>query len=206
MQQGRPLMERDPCPDRILDDIGASFGMGAVGGSFFHFVKGLRNSPNGARFAGGMEGVRMNVPRVAGHFAVWCGLFSACDCAIVFARQKEDHYNSIIAGAATGGILAARQGLRAVACASLQGGAILALVSGFGIMMTGLPDAGSKPVDDPFSPHGERSYLEGLFGAYKRRVQGGATSSSNKTETCKEPQMPETFDVPSTPPPSFEYK
>ncbi|KAF2923811.1 hypothetical protein DAI22_07g221600 [Oryza sativa Japonica Group] len=134
--------------------------MGAVGGSFFHFVKGLRNSPSGAWFAGGMEGVRMNAPRVAGGFAVWCGLFSACDCALVSVRQKEDPYNSIIAGAATGGILAARQGLP--------------LVSSFGIMMNRLPDAGSMPV--------------------------------NKTETCKEPQMPETFDVPSTPPPSFEYK
>ncbi|XP_052161310.1 mitochondrial import inner membrane translocase subunit TIM17-2-like [Oryza glaberrima] len=174
MQQARPSMERDPCPDRILDDIGASFGMGAVGGSFFHFVKGLRNSPSGARFAGGMEGVRMNAPRVAGGFAVWCGLFSACDCALVSVRQKEDPYNSIIAGAATGGILAARQGLRVVARASLQGAVLLALVSSFGIMMNRLPDAGSMPV--------------------------------NKTETCKEPQKPETFDVPSTPPPSFEYK
>ncbi|KAF0907225.1 hypothetical protein E2562_015732 [Oryza meyeriana var. granulata] len=219
MQQSRLIMERDPCPDRIIDDIGVAFGMGAVGGSFFHFVKGLRNSPNGARIAGGMQAVLMNAPRVAGSFAVWGGLFSACDCAVVFARQKEDPYNAIIAGAATGGILSARQGLRAVVGSSLTGAVYLALFSGFGIMMNSLPvpgtgsvliddpftvdpvpNTGSIPVDDPFSPHVEKSHVGGhLMDYFRRRVEGGATNSSNKTETL------ETLDVPSVPTPSYEY-
>ena len=38
---------REPCPDRILDDIGAAFGMGAVGGGIWHFGKGVYNSPRG---------------------------------------------------------------------------------------------------------------------------------------------------------------
>uniref|UniRef100_J3MMS7 Uncharacterized protein n=1 Tax=Oryza brachyantha TaxID=4533 RepID=J3MMS7_ORYBR len=148
---GTPETSREPCPDRILDDVGGAFGMGAVGGSVFHFLKGTYNSPNGERLVGGAQAVRMNVPRIAGGWGVWCTLFSTCDCAMVLACQKEDPYNAIIVGAATSGILAICQGLCSVLSASVQGGVLLALVSGFGIMMHKLPerDIGSMPVDDP---------------------------------------------------------
>ena len=46
---------REPCPDRILDDIGGAFGMGAVGGGLWHLIKGAKNSPGGARTRGGIE-------------------------------------------------------------------------------------------------------------------------------------------------------
>ncbi|KAA8523173.1 hypothetical protein F0562_009596 [Nyssa sinensis] len=65
---GTPETSREPCPDRILDDIGGAFGMGAVGGSAFHFIKGVYNSPKGERFVGGTQAVRMNAPRVGGSF------------------------------------------------------------------------------------------------------------------------------------------
>ena len=66
------LTDRDcPCPGRILTDTGSAFAVGAVGGSFYHFVKGLRNAPTGARFTGGLEAVRMNAPRIGSSFAVW---------------------------------------------------------------------------------------------------------------------------------------
>ncbi|CAI0548616.1 unnamed protein product [Linum tenue] len=74
---GTPETSREPCPDRILDNIGGAFGMGAVGGSVFHFIKGVYNSPVGTRLTGGTQAVRMNAPRVRGSFAVWGGLFSA---------------------------------------------------------------------------------------------------------------------------------
>ena len=47
---------REPCPDRILDDLGAAFGMGAVGGGIWHFGKGVYNSPRGysQRLTGGL--------------------------------------------------------------------------------------------------------------------------------------------------------
>ncbi|XP_062189982.1 mitochondrial import inner membrane translocase subunit TIM17-2-like [Phragmites australis] len=99
------LTEREPCPDCILGDVGMAFAIGAVRGSAFHFIKGLCNSPNGTPFAGGMEAMHMNVPRVGGSLAVWAGLFCACDCALVYMRQKEDPWNCILSGAATGGIL-----------------------------------------------------------------------------------------------------
>ncbi|MBA0784008.1 hypothetical protein Gotri_001634 [Gossypium trilobum] len=108
---GTPETSREPCPDRILDDLGGAFGMGAVGGAAFHFLKATNNSPSGSRLIGGTQAVRMNAPRVGGSFAVWGGLFSTFDCTMVYVRQKEDPWNSIIAGAATGGFLSMRQGL-----------------------------------------------------------------------------------------------
>jgi import inner membrane translocase subunit TIM17 len=130
-----PDLNRQPCPDRILEDVGNAFGMGTVGGSLFHFVKGLRNSPNGHRLAGGATAVRMNAPRIGGNFAVWGALFSTFDCAMVYARKKEDPWNSIVAGAATGGLLQLRKGILATGRGAVFGGAILALIEGAGIML-----------------------------------------------------------------------
>lgn len=60
------------------------------------------------RFTGSMVAVKQRAPIVGGQFAVWGGLFSTIDCSLVYLRKKEDPWNSIISGAATGGILAAR--------------------------------------------------------------------------------------------------
>ncbi|XP_010509340.1 PREDICTED: mitochondrial import inner membrane translocase subunit TIM17-2 [Camelina sativa] len=135
---GTPETSREPCPDRILDDIGGAFGMGAVGGSAFHFIKGSYNSPKGSRFVGGTQSVSMNAPRTGGSFAVWGGLFSTFDCSMVYLRQKEDPWNSIIAGAATGGFLSMRQGLGAASRSAVFGGVLLALIEGAGIMLNKL--------------------------------------------------------------------
>jgi import inner membrane translocase subunit TIM17 len=48
---------------------------------------------------------------------------------------QEDPWNSIMSGAATGGILAARAGPKAMASAAVVGGIILALIEGMGIWM-----------------------------------------------------------------------
>ena len=50
--------------------------------------------------------------------------------------SQEDPWNSIISGATTGGILAARAGPRAMASAAVVGGVLLALIEGMGIMFT----------------------------------------------------------------------
>ncbi len=47
----------------------------------------------------------------AGNFAVWGGLFSAIDCGLIYVRKKEDPWNSIVSGAATGAILSVRSKL-----------------------------------------------------------------------------------------------
>ena len=124
---------REPCPYRILDDVGGAFAMGAVGGSIWHSIKGFRNSPvrspsrcaawfvrssdawlrpataqRGAQLRGGLELCKARAPVVGGNFAVWGGLFACFDCTLAATRHKEDPWNSILAGAATGGTLAIR--------------------------------------------------------------------------------------------------
>lgn len=146
-----PDHAREPCPDRILDDIGGAFSMGAVGGSAWHFIRGMKNSPRGERMLGGAQAVRINAPRIGGSFAVWGGLFSTFDCSMVYLRQKEDPWNSIAAGAATGGFLQLRAGMRSSARSAVFGGVLLALIEGAGIMLNRLTAnmAQPPPLEEP---------------------------------------------------------
>ena len=70
-QQQTAVVEhgREPCPDRILDDIGGAFGMGAIGGGLWHTFKGLKNSPKGYKIYGTLDVSRrgMGTKRTA-----WC--------------------------------------------------------------------------------------------------------------------------------------
>ena len=110
--------------------------MGAIGGSIWHFVKGARNSPRGARLAGAIDAAKVRAPILGGSFAVWGGLFTTIDCGLMGLRQKEDPWNAITSGAMTGGILASRSGLRAASKSAAIGGILLALIEGLGIMIT----------------------------------------------------------------------
>lgn len=127
--------EREPCPYRIVDDVGGAFLMGAIGGSIWHFIKGARNSPGGERIRGAMEAVRMRAPVLGGNFAVWGGLFSCFDCTYAAVRKKEDPWNAIMAGASTGGVLAARAGAKAIVRNAAVGGILLAMIEGVGIVI-----------------------------------------------------------------------
>ena len=62
------VQERDPCPHRILDDIGGAFAMGAIGGGVWNSVKGARNSPRGERLLGSIMAVRARAPVLGGAF------------------------------------------------------------------------------------------------------------------------------------------
>jgi import inner membrane translocase subunit TIM17 len=53
----------------------------------------------------------------------------------VYLRQKEDPWNSIAAGAATGGFLQLRAGARSAARSAIFGGVLLGLIEGAGIML-----------------------------------------------------------------------
>ncbi|XP_055960712.1 mitochondrial import inner membrane translocase subunit TIM17-2-like [Mercurialis annua] len=230
---GTPETSREPCPDRILDDIGGAFGMGAVGGSAFHFIKGTYNSPSGARLLGGTQAVRMNAPRVGGSFAVWGGLFSAFDCTMVYVRQKEDPWNSIFAGAATGGFLSMRQGLGASARSALFGGILLGLIEGAGIMLNKVMSAQQQNMPvimDDSAPGAGLGFPTGIPGQPQMQPQvafqeaastdtgsesgsssgwfGGMFGGGKKEESAAsgrgKTEILESFDAP--PVPSFEYK
>merc|ERR1719330_1277406 len=85
---------------------------------------------------GALNACTARAPILGGQFAVWGGLFACCDCSLTAVRKKEDPWNSIVSGAVTGGVLAARAGPRAMASSAFFGGVILAMIEGFGIAMT----------------------------------------------------------------------
>ena len=139
---------REPCPWRIFDDAGGAFCMGAIGGGLFHFVKGVRNAPKGVgnRLFEGANYVRVRAPITGGAFAMWGFTFSSIDCSMVAIRRKEDPFNSIFSGFATGFILAIRSGLPAALGQGVVGGIILGLIEGMMVWMNKMGDAQFEPV------------------------------------------------------------
>jgi len=129
--------------------------MGAVGGGMWYMIKGLRNSPKGARIVGGLQAIRTEAPRCGGSFAVWGGLFSTFDCTLVAIRKKEDPWNSIASGALTGGFLQIRHGPASAARHAVIGGALLAMIEGMGIMLTRVMAPAPPPLEgDPMMAMG----------------------------------------------------
>jgi len=110
--------------------------MGAGGGTIWHSVRGWRNSPRGERMLGMTTAVKARAPVLGGNFAVWGMLFASFDCSLAAIRRKEDPWNSILAGAATGGVLAARMGARSMVRNAVVGGTLLALIEGLSIFVT----------------------------------------------------------------------
>ncbi|KAG2551274.1 hypothetical protein PVAP13_9KG387900 [Panicum virgatum] len=196
-----PETSREPCPDRIIDDVGGAFGMGA-------------NSPNGHRLAGGAASVRMLAPRAGGSFAVWGGLFSTFDCALVYALAKEDPWNSIASGAATGGCARASsppEGRRDHAQPRLgrpaapeellqypgQDPGQHAPPSFLGVSPA--PPIAVHKVPVPDSGSSSTGWLGGLFGKKKKGEGCWCYNGDRKSEVLE-------MDLPPTAVPSFDYK
>ena len=187
MTRSNNLADREPCPWRIVDDVGGAFAMGAVGGSVFHSVKGGWNAPKGSAFRGAVSSVSLRAPVLGGNFAVWGGVFACFDCTLTAVRKKEDPWNAILSGAATGGVLAARAGPKAAGQSALIGGILLALIEGLGIMITkltaapppGMDDAanGGAPMhNDPTAP----PTAGGLMAAAGHRGGGGGAAPQRR--------------------------
>jgi mitochondrial import inner membrane translocase subunit TIM17 len=142
---------RDPCPYIIVNDIGVGFALGAVLGTLFNTYKGYRNSPRGERIPGIVSAVKTKAPILAGNFAVWSGMFNAFECVCSNYREKEDAWNSVISGAATGAILSARAGPAAMAVSGIFGGVILGVMEGVGVMMSKMSGHtyDPQPFDEP---------------------------------------------------------
>ena len=129
-------MEREPCPWRLVEDAGGAFVFGMATGSIWHFFGGYRNAPKGHKIEQAISRVKVRVPVLAGGFAVWGVCFSVVDCTLVHFRKKEDHFNAILAGFFTGGILAFRAGPKAMARNAFAGGAILAAIEGLQVVLS----------------------------------------------------------------------
>ncbi|CAA7039783.1 unnamed protein product [Microthlaspi erraticum] len=119
---------REPSVKAIVDDVGLTFATVTVGASVYYFRKGANNSPKGARFVGGAQAVRMNAPRLGGSFAGVRGLFLTLDHTLMYMRNKDDRWNSFVAGAASTGLITFRKGISVAAKSSLAVGLFLALV------------------------------------------------------------------------------
>lgn len=83
----------------------------SINASFAYICFILSNKGLTRRLNGSWSAIRQRAPVIGGNFAVWGGLFSTIDCSLVQIRQKEDPWNSIISGAATGAILSVRSKL-----------------------------------------------------------------------------------------------
>lgn len=90
------MADREPCPWRIVDDVGGAFCMGAIGGGIWHTVKGARLAPVGSRLQGSLSAVQARAPVLGGQFAVWGCLFACCDCTMSGIRQKVGNVFTII--------------------------------------------------------------------------------------------------------------
>ncbi|KAI0566430.1 hypothetical protein FGB62_8g323 [Gracilaria domingensis] len=149
-------------------DFGGAFAMGAIGGTIWHFIRGARNSPNGARLIGAIDAVKVRAPALGGSFAVWGGLFSSFDCTLQAIRKKEDPWNTISSGALTGGVLSCRSGLRAAGKNAVVGGVLLALIEGATIVITRY--AANQP---PLSPEEFQKLKEEMeLAQAKKRNEG----------------------------------
>lgn len=125
--------------------------------------------------------MKNRVPQVAGNFAIWGGLFSAIECTLIRYRSKEDPWNSILSGALTGGVLAARTGIPSMIGSATVGGVFLALVEGFGIMATRLHA-------DSFAQHMQMYEMENLpeFHGLPPKARLGYSGATANTEVPRQ--------------------
>lgn len=108
-----------------------------------------------------LTAIKHKAPLVGGSFAIWGGTFSTVDCTLVHLRKKEDPWNSIASGAITGGILAARSGMAAMASSAVLGGVLLALIEGVNIVFTRFAAQQYQqlpPMDDPAELSRQQGY------------------------------------------------
>uniref|UniRef100_A0A7S2U306 Uncharacterized protein n=1 Tax=Lotharella oceanica TaxID=641309 RepID=A0A7S2U306_9EUKA len=139
-------MEGQPCPYKILDDMGGAFAMGLCGGGVWHFGRGWMNAPRGYRFSGALTNVRLRAPATGGAFAMWGFSFCSFDCTFIHLRRKEDPWNAIMAGACTGGLLAARAGRRPMITGASVGAILLGLIEGASLMVQRFMSQGNKAI------------------------------------------------------------
>ena len=172
--------------------------MGNIGGGLWHSIKGARMAPSGARLAGSLAAVQARAPVLGGQFAIWGGIFACYDCSLTSIRQKEDPWNSIISGAATGGTLALRAGPQAAASAAMVGGVLLALIEGMSIMigrMSAPPSPDQMIAEqqqyDPTAPPTQGGLFPAGFG-------GPPTTADPTTAPVNANTTSDPFDTPTT--------
>lgn len=100
----------------------------------------------GSRLPGAIAAVKARAPVLGGNFGIWGTMFSTFDCTVKGIRQKEDYWNSIIAGFMTGGSLAIRAGPKTAVGSGIMCGILLGCFEGVGALIQRLTAEGHKPV------------------------------------------------------------
>lgn len=80
--------------------------------------------------------MKLRAPMTAGGFGMWCMTFSAFDCTFAKLRKKEDPWNAILSGVATGAVTSARQGWKGMCMSAIMGGIMLSLFEGIGVFLS----------------------------------------------------------------------
>ncbi|CAI9778372.1 unnamed protein product [Fraxinus pennsylvanica] len=93
-----------PWFDHLVDRTGDCFCWGLVLGSAYDMLKGMRNSLKGERLIWGSQAVRMSATG-ASCCAAYGGLSSVFKSSMIYVRQKDDPWNSILPEAAASGFL-----------------------------------------------------------------------------------------------------
>ncbi|KAK6591010.1 mitochondrial import inner membrane translocase subunit tim17 [Cryptosporidium xiaoi] len=120
---------KEPFPDRVIEDMGGAFAMGTIGGFITNFFKGMKYSSNKLEsISSGLLFARRSAASLGTSFAIWGGVFSSFDCLLSKMRGKEDHWNAILSGAATGGVLSIRNGLKTSLKSAMAGGFLLTVI------------------------------------------------------------------------------
>ncbi|CAA3032263.1 mitochondrial import inner membrane translocase subunit TIM17-2-like [Olea europaea subsp. europaea] len=134
--------------DHLVYHTGDYFCFGIVCGSTFHMLKGMYNSPKGGRLIRGSQAVRLYAPGWASYSAAWGGLSSVFRSSMIYARQKDDSWTSILPKAATIGFLKIRQGLGPASRSALIVGSAMALVEGYLIVENKVASNVQSPQSD----------------------------------------------------------
>ncbi|CAI9778361.1 unnamed protein product [Fraxinus pennsylvanica] len=125
------MVHDEPWFDHLLDQTGEFFRVGIVGGPAFYTLKGMYNSPKGECLIRGLQAVRVNAPRCAGHCAVWGGLTSVFESSLIHVRKKDDPWTSVLSNAAAAGLLELCRGLGPASRSALIFGSGMAIFQGY---------------------------------------------------------------------------
>ncbi|CAI9778375.1 unnamed protein product [Fraxinus pennsylvanica] len=136
-----------PWFDHLVDRTGDYFCWGLVGGSAVDMLKGMCNSLKGERLIWGSQAVRMSAA-CASHCAAYGGLCSVLKSSMIYVRQKDDPWNSILPEAAAAGFLQIRQGLGPASRTALIFGLGMSLVQGYLIVENKLKSNVESPQPD----------------------------------------------------------
>jgi import inner membrane translocase subunit TIM17 len=127
-------MNTVPCPGRIITDLGDGFSTGCALGAIWYFIKGSYYAVRRERVKGGLMLLRSRAPILGGSFAMWACIFSISSCIMVYIRQREDPFNSVVAGFSTGFVLAIRGGLKNAVRSAIIGGLFLGIIESIMVM------------------------------------------------------------------------